>query len=246
MSGFQQGLGRLCGVAAARTAQELKKVVRRALRLTPTVELRLDWLKSDTERDEFLKWVKRTKPKESTFFATCRRRLGGGEFSGEAGAELYWLIRAREAGCEWCDLEVETLEELPGKSVRGFGVPENVLLSIHDFQRTPRLPELGRLPPGSGADAIKIAAMPRSIADSVRLLRVARKSKQVVAVPMGEVGLPARILALREGSARTDRIAGNERAVPRSHADEENAGIRSDWRPDRPLVVAFAAQYRLH
>jgi 3-dehydroquinate dehydratase/shikimate dehydrogenase len=200
-TGFGPGLGRLCGVAAARTAQELKELVGKALRLTPTVELRLDWLKSDHERDEFLKWLKRTKPKRATFLATCRRRLGGGEFSGDAGAELYWLMRAREAGCQWCDLEVETLEELPGKSVRGFAVPENVLLSIHDFQRTPRLPGLGRLPSRSGADAIKIAAMSRSIADSARLLRVAQKSEQVVAVPMGEVGLAARILALREGSA---------------------------------------------
>jgi 3-dehydroquinate dehydratase / shikimate dehydrogenase len=199
--GFGPGVARLCGVAAARTAQELRKLVEKALQLTPTVELRLDWLKSDEEREEFLKWVKKVKRKNTTFLATCRRRLGGGEFSGDAGAELYWLMRAREAGCEWCDLEVETLEELPGKSVRGFGVPENVLLSIHDFQRTPRLPGLGKLPERSGADAIKIAAMSRSIADSVRLLRVARKSEQVVAVPMGEVGLAARILALREGSA---------------------------------------------
>lgn len=199
--GFRPGVGKLCGVAAARTAQELKKLVGKALRSTPTVELRLDWLKSDEERDEFLKWVKSTKTKNATFVATCRRRVGGGELSGDVGAELYWLMRAREAGCEWCDLEVETLEELPGKSVRGFGVPENVLLSIHDFQRTPRLPGLGKLPARSGADAVKIAAMSRSIADSVRLLRVARKSEQVVAVPMGEVGLAARILALREGSA---------------------------------------------
>jgi 3-dehydroquinate dehydratase/shikimate dehydrogenase len=201
MRGIGQGIGRLCGVAAARTALELEKLVRQALRLTPTVELRLDWLENDAERDQFLKWLTTAKTEKATFLATCRRRLGGGEFSGDAGAELYWLIRAREAGCQWCDLEVETLEELPGKSVRGFAVPESVLLSIHDFQRTPRLPGLGRLPAGSGADAIKIAAMSRSIADSARLLRVAQKSKQVVVVPMGEVGLAARILALREGSA---------------------------------------------
>jgi 3-dehydroquinate dehydratase / shikimate dehydrogenase len=201
MRGIGQGIGRLCGVAAARTALELEKLVRQALRLTPTVELRLDWLENDAERDQFLKWLTTAKTEKATFLATCRRRLGGGEFSGDAGAELYWLIRAREAGCQWCDLEVETLEELPGKSVRGFAVPENVLLSIHDFQRTPRLPGLGWLPAGSGADAIKIAAMSRSIADSARLLRVAQKSKQVVVVPMGEVGLAARILALREGSA---------------------------------------------
>jgi len=201
MKGIDPGIGRLCGVAAARTAQELENLVIKALRLTPTVELRLDWLENDAERDRFLKWLATAKMEKATFLATCRRRLGGGEFSGDAGAELYWLIRAREAGCQWCDLEVETLEELPGKSVRGFAVPDNVLLSIHDFQRTPSLPGLGRLPAGAGTDAIKIAAMSRSIADSARLLRVAKRSKQVVVVPMGEVGLAARILALREGSA---------------------------------------------
>ena len=77
--------------------------------------------------------------------------------------------------CEWCDLEVETLEELPGKSVRGFGVPEKVLLSIHDFRKTPRLPKRVSCLPGAGVDAIKIAAMAQTIADSVRLLRVCRK-----------------------------------------------------------------------
>src|SRR4029077_13400619 len=50
-------------------------------------------------------------------------------------------------------------------------------------------------------DAVKIAANAKTIGDSVRLLRAARRSKNMVAVPMGEVGLPARILALREGSA---------------------------------------------
>jgi len=48
---------------------------------------------------------------------------------------------------------------------------------------------------------VKIAAEARTIRDSVRLLRLARNSKSFVAVPMGEAGLPARILALREGSA---------------------------------------------
>lgn len=194
-------MDKLCGVAAARTAHELKLLVRKALRLTSTVELRLDWLSSDHERDAFLRWVAATKLKKTIYLATCRRRLGGGEFAGDAYAELYWLRRARDAGCEWCDVEVETLEELPGKSVRGLGVPENVLLSIHDFQNTPRLPNLRSRPTGAGADAIKIAAMSRNIEDSLRLLRLARNSRQVVAVPMGEIGLPARILALREGSA---------------------------------------------
>jgi 3-dehydroquinate dehydratase/shikimate dehydrogenase len=49
-------------------------------------------------------------------------------------------------------------------------------------------------------DAVKIAAQAKTIADSVRLLKVARRSRNFVAVPMGDVGLPARLLALREGS----------------------------------------------
>jgi 3-dehydroquinate dehydratase/shikimate dehydrogenase len=50
-------------------------------------------------------------------------------------------------------------------------------------------------------DAIKMAAMSQTIGDSVRLLKVLRHSRQLIAVPMGEIGLPARLLALREGSA---------------------------------------------
>jgi 3-dehydroquinate dehydratase/shikimate dehydrogenase len=198
---FGNGLHRICAVAAAPTARELAKLVCLGVRETPTLELRLDWLQSDSERQKFLAWLKRRKWKGITFLATCRRRIGGGELAGDLDAELYWLMKARAAGCQWCDLEVETLRELPEQSVRGFAVPEKVLLSIHDFRRTPATPKLLRLPERGGADAIKLAAMAKTIADSGRLLKAARDSRHVVVVPMGEIGMPARILALREGSA---------------------------------------------
>src|SRR5216684_1109391 len=198
---FGTGLRRICAVVAASTAREMSKMVRSALKQTRTVELRLDWLRSDAERAQFLGWLGRSQPRNATFLATCRRREGGGKFAGGVDRQLYWLIQAREAGCQWCDLEVESLRKLPGQSVREYPVPPCVLLSIHDFERTPDLPR-GINPSAHGAvDAIKIAAEARSIHDSVRLLRLARNSSSFVAVPMGETGLPARILALREGSA---------------------------------------------
>ncbi len=200
MQGFGKGLNRICGVAAASTAPEMAKLVRLGVRETPTVELRLDWLKNDNEREKFLGWLKREKFGATTFVATCRRRAGGGEFAGDVEAELYWLMRARDAGCKWCDLELETLRELPQQSVRGYAVPGKVMLSIHDFRRTPKLAKRMGVASGGGVDAIKIAAMANTIADSVRLLKLARGTRQIVAVPMGEVGLPGRILALREGS----------------------------------------------
>src|SRR5467141_385535 len=201
MSLFGAGLRRICAVVAASTAGEMSKMVRSVLKQTRTVELRLDWLSSDAERARFLGWLATGQPRNATFLATCRRREGGGKFAGAVDRELYWLIQAREAGCQWCDLEVETLRKLPGQSVREYPVPPRVLLSLHDFERTPDLPRRMNPPAHGGVDAVKIAAEARTIQDSVRLLRLARSSKNFVAVPMGQPGLPARILALREGSA---------------------------------------------
>lgn len=198
---FGTGLRRICAVVAAGTAAEMSKLVRSALGHTSTVELRLDWLCSDSERAQFLHWLRKRRPRNATFLATCRRREGGGKFAGGVDRELYWLIQAREAGCQWCDLEVETLRKLPGQSVREYPAPPCVLLSVHDFERTPDLPRSVNPPARGGVDAVKIAAEARTIRDSLRLLRLARNSKNFVAVPMGEAGLPARILALREGSA---------------------------------------------
>ena len=201
MSLFGTGLQRICAVVAASKAAEMARLVRSALKQTRTVELRLDWLSSDTERAQFLGWLRKSHPRNATFLATCRRREGGGKLAGGVDRELYWLTQAREAGCQWCDLEVETLRKLPGQSVRGYAVPPRVILSMHDFERTPDLPRSVNPPAHGGVDAVKIAAEARTIRDSVRLLRLARNSKSFVAVPMGEAGLPARILALREGSA---------------------------------------------
>jgi 3-dehydroquinate dehydratase/shikimate dehydrogenase len=201
MALFGTGVGRICAVVAAPTASDMGQQVRSALKVTRTVELRLDWLRNDQERSRFLRFLKSSKLRKATFIATCRRRGAGGKFEGDIQRELYWLIEAREAGCQWCDLEVETLRALPDQSVREYPVPPRVLLSVHDFARTPALPRNVNPAAHGGIDAVKIAAQARTLADSVRLLRVARRSRNFVAVPMGEVGLPARILALREGSA---------------------------------------------
>jgi len=201
MALFGTGVGRVCAVVAASTAADMCRQVRSALKNTRTIELRLDWLRNDEERSRFLLWLKKNRPRSATFLATCRRRVGGGKFPGDIHHELYWLIQARDAGCQWCDLEMETLRELPGGLLWEYPLPPRILLSIHDFDGTPELPRKITVARHGLVDAVKIAANTQTIADSVRLLRVARRSRNFVAVPMGDVGLPARILALREGSA---------------------------------------------
>jgi 3-dehydroquinate dehydratase / shikimate dehydrogenase len=201
MSVFGKGIARVCAVVAVSNSGEFRELIRAALRETPTVELRLDWLANDRERQKALDWLKKHASKRAVFVATCRRRIGGGRLPGSAAKELFWLRKAREAGCLWCDLEVETLRELPGRTLRGQELPPKVLLSIHDFKKTPSLPNLAQVGSKSGADAIKIAALSRNLSDSSRLLRLTSGVDNLVAVPMGDIGLPARILGLRQGSA---------------------------------------------
>jgi 3-dehydroquinate dehydratase/shikimate dehydrogenase len=192
---------RVCAVVATARARVAIQQIRRATRLSKTVELRLDWLKSDRDRAELLRAVRRMPKRGLTLIATCRRILGGGKLEGGAQAELYWLGQARDAGCQWCDLELETLRELPGRSARSYPIPAKILLSFHDFERTPALPHQLLHARRGEADALKIAARANRIGDSLRLLRMAKTSRDLVVAPMGEIGLPARLLALREGSA---------------------------------------------
>ena len=201
MTLFAKGVGRVCAVAAARTAAEMSHQVRTALRSARTIELRFDWLKSDTERARLIRWLKEHRPAKTTFLATCRRKEGGGKFTGDIARQLYWLSQAREAGCQWCDVEMETFRELPDGFLRVYPVPSRIMLSIHDFERTPKLPRDIVVARHGQVDAVKIAARAKTISDSMRLLKVARHSRNFVAVPMGDVGLPARLLALRDGSA---------------------------------------------
>jgi 3-dehydroquinate dehydratase / shikimate dehydrogenase len=197
---FGKGIRRICAVAAAHTSAVMADRVRRALRETPTVELRLDFLASDRERARFLHWLRTHKLRRAIFIATCRRRVGGGEFAGDAQAELYWLMQARAAGCTWCDLEIETIRQLPDRSVRQYAVPPRIMLSVHDFRRTPVLPRTLHPARAGEFNAVKLATFARTVSDSVRLLEFARRSKDAIVMPMGEVGLPARVLALRHGS----------------------------------------------
>ena len=200
MTLFGKGLGRVCAVAAASSAAGMSRQVRAASQSARTVELRLDWLQSDAERARLIRWLKKRRLANVTFLATCRRKEGGGKFAGDIARQLYWLSQAREAGCQWCDVEMETFRELPEGFLRAYPVPSHIMLSIHDFERTPNLPRNIVVARHGLVDAVKIAAQAKTISDSVRLLRVAQRSRNFVAVPMGDVGLPARLLALREGS----------------------------------------------
>jgi 3-dehydroquinate dehydratase/shikimate dehydrogenase len=137
-----------------------------------------------------------------TLIATCRRRKAGGHFTGSVRDEIDVLQQAVAAGCRWCDLEIETADELNAAELKEALAPARLIVSAHDFKRLPpNLTTLVRRLDAYGGDAIKIAATSRSLADVRRLLEVARGRPDAVVVPMGKGMVAERILALRQGSA---------------------------------------------
>jgi 3-dehydroquinate dehydratase / shikimate dehydrogenase len=195
------GKDKICAVVAAADATGMWKQLALALRVTRTAELRLDWLSDDHEMDKFLALLAKNRPR-ATLIATCRRRDAGGKFRGTIAQQLVHLATAVRSGCGWYDLEVESSSRCPPGLLDVLVGEGRRIASAHFFGRSPRnlqrvAVDLCRGKP----DGIKIAAQCDSLARSMDVLRLARGRRNVVAVPMGDVALPARVLALREGSA---------------------------------------------
>ena len=222
------GPDRICAVVAAPTAAEMIAQIRRALPLTRTIELRLDWLKNQRETAVLLAYVPALRLR-ATLIATCRRREGGGRFTGSIARQLACLMAAGALGCQWCDLEIESASRIDLAKFRRFFPTSRLLVSFHDFKRTPaNLTGIRSRLLATGADAVKIATECRSIADSVRVLNLARGRRNVIVVAMGEAGLPARVLALREGSALAYASAGPATAPGQLSLKEMKTLYRAD------------------
>jgi 3-dehydroquinate dehydratase / shikimate dehydrogenase len=191
------GHNKLCAVVANPTAQGMYQQLRQAIRQTPTIELRLDWLADDRQIDRFLARLKAHRH-GVTLIATLRRRQAGGRYQGTIAMQLLYLAEAIGAGCRWYDLEVETVQRCPPELIDALLGEGRQLRSAHFFRRMPQdLARIARELQRGDPDAIKIAAQCRSLGDAWRLQSFARKHRNLLAIPMGEAALPARILALR-------------------------------------------------
>ena len=219
---------KICAVVAAADALGLWGQLERALRVTRTVELRLDWLADEDEMDRFLARLEKKRPR-ATLIATCRRRVAGGKFRGTIAQQLVHLASALRSGCGWYDLEIESSAQCPPELLEVLLGEGRRIASAHFFRRSPKnlrrvAADLSRGKP----DAIKIAVQCDSLSRSIEVLRLARGRKNIIAVPMGDVALPARVLALREGSAFAYAPAENATAPGQVSLDVTKNLYRAD------------------
>jgi 3-dehydroquinate dehydratase/shikimate dehydrogenase len=229
-------LDKICAVVAATDAGAAQEQLHEAFRQTKTVELRLDWLSSDQEIGRFLNWL-RTQRLNANLIATCRRRPAGGLFTGSIAKEILHLAEAIAAGCRWYDLEIETSSQCPRELIEILLGEGQRIASAHFFKSLPK--NLARVASDlrkNEPDAIKVAAHCDSFADAAKLLGFAQKQKNIIAIPMGEIAMPARFLALRRSSAFAFAPVANATAPGQVNLDEAKKVFRAD-RIDRQTKV---------
>jgi 3-dehydroquinate dehydratase/shikimate dehydrogenase len=167
------------------------------------LEIRLDMLQRPGAGIAIIRRLLRRYP-ETVIVATCRREANGGEFGGSVREEIEILETAAAAGAALLDVEIETAEISP-QAVEGLREKARVIVSFHNFERTPALTQVLRRMKKVPADLYKFATTARKPSDNLRVLSILEASAgtPMVALAMGEIGVPSRILGPARNSAFT-------------------------------------------
>lgn len=164
------------------------------------LEIRLDMLGRAESGIPVIRRVMKRYPR-TVIIATCRRTPNGGEFGGGIPQQAEVLGQALSAGAALLDVEIETAQAAP-RIIERFRESARVIVSWHDFEKTPALgavlARLKKIP----ADIYKISATVRKPSDNVRILDLASANEEtpLVILGMGEAGAPSRILGPSRGS----------------------------------------------
>jgi 3-dehydroquinate dehydratase/shikimate dehydrogenase len=147
---------------------------------------------------------------------TCRPVSEGGRYPDDDPRRRLLLLEAIKRGYDYVDIEHRSglLDVMFEKMGSG------LIVSFHDLEATPAdLPGLYQAMCAQGADVVKIAVTPRSIADVGRLVDFASWAavdgpRPVIPIALGPMGLLTRILAGRYGAPFTyaAAAAGREAA----------------------------------
>jgi 3-dehydroquinate dehydratase type I len=173
-------------------AERTLAAVREAVSGFPFAEIRLDALAAPGApvRDLF--------SAPGTRIATCRSR--GPDHSRKTGV----LRDAVEAGAAFVDVELDLPEEFKKDLIGAARAADClVIVSHHDFERTPPRAELQALTDRcfeAGADVAKLACAVNSLADCARLAGLLDDPRDIVVAGMGALGPRSRVMALLAGA----------------------------------------------
>lgn len=180
---------------------EIEEATKRGAQL---IELRLDFLARAIDFKRLLA------VKKCPFIATLRRQVDGGRFAGSEEQRqmlLRQIIASKEF--EWVDLETDIADQ-----IRRYG-PTRRIISYHNLKEMPK--DIERIHANmcaQDADVVKLAVRAEHPLDNFRVLQLCWQSeKPTIALCLGEMGLPSRILAAKFGAPFTYAAFNKERGI---------------------------------
>ncbi len=177
------------------------------------VELRID-LFSSLEFDRILRVVRQCKPYPT--IATIRSKAEGGGWS-LSEKERFLLFKKIIPHVDAVDIELSAKTILGGVVDTARQKKKKVIVSYHDFGKTPSLSVLNRILKrgcAAGGDMVKVAAFANKRDDIQRLagFTLANKKKKIVTIAMGPIGVLSRLFFPALGSLLTYAHSGEPTA----------------------------------
>ncbi len=162
------------------------------------IELRIDYLKDIDEK--ILEKIIRSK--QGKVIVTCRPKHLGGNFSGSEKQRIKLLKRAIDSGAEYIDIEIEAGDAILKEIIMN-KKDTKIIISHHDFQKTPGLNKLEKIYQKINSfkpDIVKIATTAVSINDCFTIFNLQEGKSNLAALSMGIKGQLTRILPGKFGS----------------------------------------------
>lgn len=220
-----EGIPKICVPVMGKERREIAYSARNAMEQGPDmIEWRVDYLDNIEDTENICDILKELRSclGDTPLLATFRTKQEGGEkeISPEAYAHMYHVILKSNLA-DAIDAELyfdsETVSALIETAHR-YG--KKVILSSHDFQKTPPREELvNRLEKMQelGGDIAKVAVMPQNSTDVFTLLTATEEARRKLQIPvitmsMGATGAVSRMLGEISGSALTFGMAGQASA----------------------------------
>jgi len=165
------------------------------------LEARLDFLEDTGDVD-------RLRSLDKPLITTCMPTWEGGHFKGKE-EERIRLLESTSDFADYMTVELNTDRQLLDKLVSKAKTKDTkVIVAFHDFEQTPSAKELDETVErefDKGADIAKIACMPETKADVLRLMNVlcSQEEDKTIMLSMGEKGRISRVISPLMGSLLT-------------------------------------------
>jgi 3-dehydroquinate dehydratase/shikimate dehydrogenase len=198
------GIDKICVVIGRTRHKMMQAEIQEAgKRGAKFIELRLDFLARAPDFKRLLA------DRPCPLLATVRRPVDGGRFSGTADERLTLLRQAIVSGFDWVDLETDVIDQ-----VRRYKDVKRIV-SYHNLRAMPEdLEKIYEKMCKQDADVVKVAVAAQEPADNLRVLDLVRAApKPTVALCMGDMGMPSRILGPALGAPFTYAAFNKERGI---------------------------------